>query len=76
MTTLCPSPLNQLGKGIFSPKDEAELLANGFIFAARVPGTLVGTLVVCERPIADAVTDGELDRRRPQRIPTRAAVPT
>lgn len=69
--TLCPSPLNQLGKGIFSPKDEAELLADGYIFAARVPGTIVGTRVLCARPIADAVTDGELDRR--QRIPAPVA---
>lgn len=71
MTTLCPSHLNELGKGIFSPKEEARLLADGYIFACRVPGTIVGTRVLCKRPIADAVTDGELDRR--QRSPTPAS---
>lgn len=59
--TLCPSPRNELGKGIFSPEKEARLLAQGYIFACRIPGTLVPTLLRCKRPIADAVTDGELD---------------
>lgn len=68
--TLCPSQLNELGKGIFSPQDEAELMADGYIFACHVPGTLVGTLLVCKRPIADAVTDGQLDRRS-TRVPIR-----
>lgn len=72
--TLCPSHLNQLGKGIFTPRDEARLLARGYIFACHVPGTLVGGLVVCKRPIADAVTDGELDRRQPQRRPAPVTV--
>lgn len=64
MNTLCSSQLNELGKGIFSPEDEAKLLADGYIFAARVPGTRAGGLVVCKRAIADAVTDGELDSPR------------
>lgn len=67
--TLCPSQLNELGRGIFSAQDEARLMARGYIFACHVPGTLVGTLLACKRPIADAVTDGELDRRR-TRVPT------
>lgn len=64
MTALCPSPKNELGKGIFAPDDETDLLARGYIFARRVPGTLVGTIVACKRPIADAVTDMALDSPR------------
>lgn len=64
MITLCPSPLNELGKGIFAPEDEADLLARGYIFASRVPGARFGLRVLCKRPIADAVTDANLDNRR------------
>lgn len=61
---LDPSPLNELGKGIFSPEKEAELLAGGYIFACKVPGTLVKTSLVCKRRLSDAVTDGDLDSPR------------
>lgn len=61
---LCPSAKNELGKGIFSAEKEAELLAKGYIFACKVPGDGVGVLLVCKRPIADAVTDGQLDSPR------------
>lgn len=72
MNELCPSSLNQLGKGIFSCEREARLLADDFVFAAKVPGTLVGTLVICKRSITDAVTDANLDspRFRESRITT------
>lgn len=68
MTALCPSPKNELGKGIFPADEEAKLLAAGYIFARRVPGTLVSTIVVCKRPIADAVTDMALDSPHYRRI--------
>lgn len=71
--TLCPSHLNELGKGIFTPQDEARLLARGYIFACHIPGTLVGGLLVCKRSIADAVTDGELDRRQRRPAPAHVA---
>ena len=61
MTALCPSPINELGKDIFAPQEEADYLARGYIFARRVPGTLVSAIVVSKRPIADAVTDMALD---------------
>jgi hypothetical protein len=64
MTTLCPSPKNEFGKGILSPEKEAKLLAQGYVFTCRVPGTLVPTRLVCKRPIADAVTDSILDSIR------------
>lgn len=73
-TELCPSTLNELGKGIFPPEEEARLLGKGYIFACNVPGTLVGTLLVCKRPIADAVTDSILSlptyRKYSQAVPT------
>lgn len=61
---LCPSKLNDLGKGVFSPQRETDLLAGGYIFACKIPGARVATIIVCKRPIADAVTDGELDSVR------------
>lgn len=51
---------NELGTGVFPPDVETELLDSGYIFACKVPGTLVGTLLICKRPIADAVTDSIL----------------
>lgn len=62
--SLCPSKKNQLGKGMFSPDTEAALVAEGYIFACRLPTRTVGALLVCKRPIADAVTDGEMDDPR------------
>ena len=74
MTALCPSSKNELGKGIFVPEDEDSLLAKGCIFARRVPDTLVGTIVTSSRPIADAVTDMQLDSPRYRtRLPTATA---
>jgi hypothetical protein len=61
---LCPSSKNELGKGILPAELESELLAQGYIFACRVPATKVKTLLVCKRPIADAVTDAEMDDPR------------
>lgn len=76
---LCPSKLNELGKGVFSPDREAELLGKCYIFACKVPGTLVGTLLVCKRPIADAVTDSILNlptyRKYSQPVPAPVPVP-
>lgn len=72
MTTLCPSPKNELGKSIFPPEVEADLLARGYVFASRVPGARFGTRVFCKRPIADAVTDGDLDSPRFRNRPTQA----
>lgn len=66
--TLDPNPKNELGKGILRPDKEAELLSDGYIFACRIPGTKVGALLVCKRPIADAVTAGELDSPRFRRF--------
>lgn len=57
MLQLDPSSKNELGKGTLPPAWEAEYLADGFVFAARVPGTRAGTVVVCKRPIAEAVTE-------------------
>lgn len=68
MTTLCPSTKNELGKGILAPEKEARLLAEGYIFICKVPGTLVGVRAGCKRPIADAVTDMALDSPRYRRI--------
>lgn len=70
MIILCPSAKNELGKGIFPPDEEADLLAKGYVFACRVPGTLVSGLVACKRPIADAVTDMALDSPRFRTVPT------
>lgn len=61
---LCPSGKNELGKGVFPAEKEAELLAKGYVFACKVPGGRVSTLLVCKRPIADAVTEGQLDSPR------------
>jgi len=61
MTTLCPSPHNQLGKGVFSPDKEAKLLADGYIFACRIVSGRIKGIVCCKRPIADAMRDMELD---------------
>lgn len=64
---LDPDPDNQLGKGIFSHDFEADLLAQDYVFAVRFPprkGKPFGTLLCSKRPIADAVTDGELDSPR------------
>lgn len=74
---LCPSKLNELGKGVFSPEEEAEFLEEGYIFACNVPGTLVGTLLICKRPIADAVTDSilKLPTFRKYRQPATAPIP-
>lgn len=72
--TLCPSQLNELGKGIFAPEEEARLLGKGYIFACHIPDTLVGAMLVCKRPIADAVTDSILNlpqyRKYSQVVPT------
>lgn len=65
--TLDPNPLNQLGKGSLAAALEAELIAGGCVFAARLPprrGKPFWSLVCSKRPIADAVTDGELDAQR------------
>lgn len=65
--TLDPNPKNQLGKGILAPALEAELIADGCIFAAQLPprkGKPGWGLLLCKRLIADAVTDGELDSAR------------
>jgi hypothetical protein len=59
-----PDPDNQLGKHILDPALEASLVARGVVFAARLPprkGKPFWSLVCSLRPIADAVTDGELD---------------
>jgi hypothetical protein len=59
---LCPSLKNQLGRGIFLPQEEARLLAEGYIFACKLTSnTGIKGSLVCRRPIADAVTDAELD---------------
>lgn len=61
---LDPDPDNQLGKGILAPALEAELLARGVVFAVRLPpckGKPFWSLVASFRPIADAVTDAEMD---------------
>lgn len=66
-----PDPDNQLGKGILAPALEAELIADGCVFAARLPprkGKPFWSLLLCKRPIADAVTDGELDSPRYRRL--------
>lgn len=63
-SVLDSDPDNQLGEGIFAPTFEAELLAQGCVFARRLPprqGKPFWSLVASYRPIADAVTDGELD---------------
>lgn len=75
MITLCPSAKNELGKGIFAPEDEANLLAKGCVFARRVPGTLVSGIVTSRRPIAAAVTDMQLDSPRFRNRPTQAPTP-
>lgn len=72
MMNLCPSAKNELGKNILD--NEGDLLARGYLFACRVPHTLVGTLLVCKRPITDAVTDGELDSLSHKRQRTRATL--
>lgn len=64
MTVLCPSAKNEFGKGILAPEKEARLLTEGYVFTCKVPGTLVGVRLGCKRPIADAVTDGELDSQQ------------
>lgn len=63
MPTLDPNPKNELGKGILAPDLEAYWLAQGMVFACRLPNTGLpfGVHIICRRPIADAVTDGELD---------------
>lgn len=64
ISTLDPNPKNQLGKGVFSPEDEAKMLAQGYVFACRFPPTKdkpFWSRLVCKRPVADAVTDMELD---------------
>lgn len=65
--TLDPDPDNQLGKGIFTDSLESELLAQGVVFAVRLPprkGKPFWSLLCSYRPIADAVTDSELDSPR------------
>lgn len=77
MPTLDPDPMNHLGKGIFTPDEEAELLAEGYIFAHYMPPTKVkpfGSVIVCKRLIADAITDMVLDVPRVSRRPTPAPV--
>lgn len=61
---LCPSTKNQLGTGFFTPEYEQSLLADGYIFACRVPNTRVETIICSKRPIQDAVTDAEIDARQ------------
>lgn len=64
---LDPNPKNDLGKGVFTPEREAELLAQGYVFARYWPPTKrlpFGTTSVSKRFIADAVTDMALDDRR------------
>lgn len=61
MTALCPSPHNELGKGIFSPEKEAQLLDKGYVFACRIKTKNVSGLVRCKRPVADAIRDMEMD---------------
>lgn len=56
---LCPSALNELGKGIFPPAYEARLLAQGYVFACRLPGT--NALLRGKRPIAEAANDMAAD---------------
>lgn len=61
---LDPNPKNQLGKGVLDPELEARWLADGIVFACKLPAASdlpFGVHVICRRPIADAVTDGELD---------------
>lgn len=66
MLTLDPNPKNELGKGILAPDLEARWLADGMVFACRLldTGLPFGVHIICRRPIADAVTDGELDSIR------------
>lgn len=61
MTALCPSPHNQLGKGIFTPGKEAKLLEAGYVFACRVTSGRIKGIVRCKRPLQDAQRDMELD---------------
>lgn len=64
---LDPNPKNQLGKGILPPALEAELIADGCVFAVRFPprkNKPFWSLLCCKRPIADAVTDMEIDSPR------------
>ena len=65
--TLDPDPDNQLGKGYFEPAFEASLLAQGVIFAVGLPPRKdkpFWSLVCCNRLIADAVTDSEINDPR------------
>ena len=61
---LCPSSKNELGKGTLPADVEEHLLAEGYIFACMLPTKGFKAMLVCKRPIADAVTDGELDDPR------------
>ncbi len=49
--TLCPSPHNMLGKGIFDAQEEAALLAAGYIYAKRMPPLEPGKpgVIVCSK---------------------------
>lgn len=72
ITHFDPDPDNQLGKGILSSELEVELLARGAVFAVRLPprkGKPFWSLVWSQRPIADAVTDGQIDDPRVRRYP-------
>lgn len=62
-----PDSDNQLGKGLLDATLEASLIADGCVFAAQLPprkGKPFWSIVCSKRPIADAVTDGELDSPR------------
>ena len=61
MNSLCPSSRNQLGKGVFPPEDEALLIEEGYVFAAILPTKRVSAVLVCKRPIRDAVTSAQID---------------
>lgn len=79
MTTLCPSPDNELGKGVLPPVLEAQLLAQGYVFACRRTVGRVKGISLCKRPIADAFNDMEADDSQlpyARRLPTAAGPPS
>ena len=80
MTTpqLDPNPQNELGKGILDPDHEADLLARGYIFAAKVPAPDLpfGIHIICKRRLLDAVLDGELVSPRFRRRPVASSIRT
>jgi hypothetical protein len=62
-TELCPSTKNELGKGTLPTHVEERLLAEGFVFACMLPTKGFKSMLVCKRPIRDAVNDAESDAR-------------